>query len=292
VKDTNELAKRLAPVLNSPTIKGRITASGTISTATMLKERDSSFFLFAGSTDSKVGSVSFSLSGFFEWARRGDRRGPADSHNQRRAKRCVRPRLRRSHLPDNRTYSNPELAPVHFNSQDVKLISRLMSWRTRRVNRMARPLGLDFDRELMLLFGGSVVTSHWRATASRPAPKHIYEPRKGYNDISVFSKSCYGRSLSFGKAVTWRMSDGCKICHRFLKTSRGGMEPTIGLKKVTSGLSGGERHMHNGLVVYFLGSSLLEGSNPRDRARAWSVDAIPPGSLYVTDRNRFSTSLC
>ncbi len=64
VKDTNALVKRLAPVLNSPTIEGRIAASGTIPTATMLKEREGDLYLFAGSTDSKAGSVSFSLSGF------------------------------------------------------------------------------------------------------------------------------------------------------------------------------------------------------------------------------------
>src|SRR5271166_126008 len=30
--------------------------------------------------------------------------------------------------------------------------------------------------------------------------------RRGLNDISVLSKSCYGRSLNRGKAVIWRMS--------------------------------------------------------------------------------------
>ena len=45
-----------------------------------------------------------------------------------------------------------------------------------------------------------------RPTASRLAPKRIYKPRRGPNDISVLSKSCYGRSLSRDKAVIWRMS--------------------------------------------------------------------------------------
>ena len=48
-----------------------------------------------------------------------------------------------------------------------------------------------------------------RATASRLAPKPIYKPRRGPNDISVLSKSCYGRSLSGDKAVIWRMSVQC-----------------------------------------------------------------------------------
>ena len=40
-----------------------------------------------------------------------------------------------------------------------------------------------------------------RATASRPAPERIYKPRRGLNDISVFSKSRYGPSLSRNRAV-------------------------------------------------------------------------------------------
>jgi hypothetical protein len=31
--------------------------------------------------------------------------------------------------------------------------------------------------------------------------KHIHKPRPGFNDISVLSKSSYGRSLGLGKAV-------------------------------------------------------------------------------------------
>ena len=40
-----------------------------------------------------------------------------------------------------------------------------------------------------------------RATASRPAPERIYKPRRGLNDISVFSKSRYGPSLSRNRGV-------------------------------------------------------------------------------------------
>ena len=40
-----------------------------------------------------------------------------------------------------------------------------------------------------------------RATASPLTSKHIYKPRRGFNDISVLSKSRYGRSLSRDKAV-------------------------------------------------------------------------------------------
>jgi hypothetical protein len=63
VKDMNALLQRLAPVLNSPTIKDRVAASGTIASATMLKEHDGALYLFAGSTEAKAGSLSFSLSG-------------------------------------------------------------------------------------------------------------------------------------------------------------------------------------------------------------------------------------
>ena len=63
VKDTNALLHRLASVLNSPTIHGRTSVSGTISSATMLKEYDADLYLFAGSTDAKAGSLSISLDG-------------------------------------------------------------------------------------------------------------------------------------------------------------------------------------------------------------------------------------
>lgn len=63
VKDINALVRRLAPVLNSPTIDGRTTQSGAISLATMLKEHDGDLYLFAGSTESKTGSATFSVSG-------------------------------------------------------------------------------------------------------------------------------------------------------------------------------------------------------------------------------------
>ncbi len=61
VKETNALLHRLAPVLSSPTIEGRIAASGTISSATMLKQRGGDLYLFAGSTEAKPGSASFAL---------------------------------------------------------------------------------------------------------------------------------------------------------------------------------------------------------------------------------------
>jgi hypothetical protein len=63
VKDMNALLRRLAPVLNSPTIEGRVATSGTIASATMLKEHDGALYLFAGSTEAKAGSLSISLSG-------------------------------------------------------------------------------------------------------------------------------------------------------------------------------------------------------------------------------------
>jgi hypothetical protein len=63
VKDMNALLRRLAPVLNSPTIKGRIAASGTIASASMLKEHKGALYLFAGSTEAKAGTLSISLSG-------------------------------------------------------------------------------------------------------------------------------------------------------------------------------------------------------------------------------------
>jgi hypothetical protein len=45
-----------------------------------------------------------------------------------------------------------------------------------------------------------------RASASRPAPKHIYKPESSLNDILFSSKSRDGRSLSNDRAVIWRMS--------------------------------------------------------------------------------------
>jgi hypothetical protein len=43
-------------------------------------------------------------------------------------------------------------------------------------------------------------------TASRPAPKYIYEPGQGLNDNSVWSKFRYRRNLGCDKAVIWRTS--------------------------------------------------------------------------------------
>ena len=64
-----------------------------------------------------------------------------------------------------------------------------------------------------------------RAIATRPAPKHFYKPRLGLNDISVLSKSCYGRNLSRDKAVMWRM-----LAKSFLvKESCPSLSPSIGI---------------------------------------------------------------
>ena len=50
------------------------------------------------------------------------------------------------------------------------------------------------------------MTENPGATASQPAPKRIYKPRRGLKDTSDLSKSRYGRSLSRHKAIVWRMS--------------------------------------------------------------------------------------
>jgi hypothetical protein len=63
VKDTNAFVRLLAPVLNSPTIEGRITLSGTVPIATTLKQYDGELYLFAGSTAAKTGAVTFSIEG-------------------------------------------------------------------------------------------------------------------------------------------------------------------------------------------------------------------------------------
>jgi hypothetical protein len=44
------------------------------------------------------------------------------------------------------------------------------------------------------------------ATASGSSPKRAYKPRRGPNEISVLSRSCYRRSLRTYKAVIWRTS--------------------------------------------------------------------------------------
>jgi hypothetical protein len=38
------------------------------------------------------------------------------------------------------------------------------------------------------------------------APRRIYKPRLGLNDISVLPKSCHGRNLGLAEPVIWRMS--------------------------------------------------------------------------------------
>ncbi len=63
VRDTNALLMRLAPAINSPTIEGRVAASGTIPFMTMLKEQGGALYLFAGSTDPKPGSAAFAVQG-------------------------------------------------------------------------------------------------------------------------------------------------------------------------------------------------------------------------------------
>ncbi len=45
-----------------------------------------------------------------------------------------------------------------------------------------------------------------RASASRHASKRIHKPRRGLNDISVLSKSCYSSNLSRNNAAIWRIS--------------------------------------------------------------------------------------
>jgi hypothetical protein len=45
-----------------------------------------------------------------------------------------------------------------------------------------------------------------RLRQASPAPKNIYKPRLGLNDISVLSKSCHASSLNHNKTVIWRMS--------------------------------------------------------------------------------------
>ena len=70
------------------------------------------------------------------------------------------------------------------------------------------PLG-PFAPIISLLAGLSLpVPLQWGAPAAgrRLAPKRIYKPRLGLNDISVLSKSCYRRSHNCDKAVIWRMS--------------------------------------------------------------------------------------
>ena len=63
VKETNALIRKLAPVINSPTVEGEVAASGTVSPAIMLKRWNGATYLFAGSTDGKPGVLSFALKG-------------------------------------------------------------------------------------------------------------------------------------------------------------------------------------------------------------------------------------
>jgi hypothetical protein len=63
IANNNTLIKKLAPVLNSPTLAGRVTTSGTISSATMVKAGSDGLYLFTGSTDPRPGSLSFKLIG-------------------------------------------------------------------------------------------------------------------------------------------------------------------------------------------------------------------------------------
>ncbi len=64
VRNTNAFVMQLAPVLNSPTIEGRLAVASAISTAAMLKEHDGTLYLFAGSTSAETGSASFSFGDF------------------------------------------------------------------------------------------------------------------------------------------------------------------------------------------------------------------------------------
>jgi len=51
------------------------------------------------------------------------------------------------------------------------------------------------------------------ATARQLAPERIYKPPQGLNDISVWSKSRYGRSLSRNRAVNLANA-GLEQCQR------------------------------------------------------------------------------
>jgi hypothetical protein len=64
IKDINATVTQLAPILNNPTIEGRVAVAAPISTASMLKERDGILYLFAGSTDVEAGRATFSLRDF------------------------------------------------------------------------------------------------------------------------------------------------------------------------------------------------------------------------------------
>jgi hypothetical protein len=63
VKNLNESIRRLAPVLNSATIEGRMAFASTIPMAMMLKESSGAYYLFVGSNGAEPGVASFSISG-------------------------------------------------------------------------------------------------------------------------------------------------------------------------------------------------------------------------------------
>jgi hypothetical protein len=63
VGSLNALVTRLAPVLNSPALEGRVTVASSLSIATLLKARDGALYLFAGSTDRNSGEAAFTLHG-------------------------------------------------------------------------------------------------------------------------------------------------------------------------------------------------------------------------------------
>jgi hypothetical protein len=60
---TNAQIQLLAPALSSPTLEGRIAASGTVPFSAMVKSHEGKLHLFAVSTDAKNGTLAFSIGG-------------------------------------------------------------------------------------------------------------------------------------------------------------------------------------------------------------------------------------
>jgi hypothetical protein len=71
-----------------------------------------------------------------------------------------------------------------------------------------------------------------RATASRPAPRRIYKPRRSLNDISVLSKSCHGLNLGLSEAVIWRMSVESQLVEKARETVEAECQPASARIKI------------------------------------------------------------